>query len=258
MFTAEKPFLPAGLFRDRNFASAIVMIFCISSVMLSTTALLAPYLENLAGYPVYTAGWAMAPRGIGIIASMFLAARMGMRVDQRKIMAVGLLILGWVLYMMSNWTPDITQADMMLTMIVQGFAVGLVFNPMTVMAYTTLPASLRGEATSVQSLARNIGSAIGISVTSITLTRSVQTTHADIAAGITPFDRVLQGNDTVSHMLNPATRHGAAMLDQMITHQAQIIAYNNDFRLMMLTVIPPLLLLFLMRRHASPLPAAGD
>jgi DHA2 family multidrug resistance protein len=189
---------------------------------------------------------------------MFLAARMGMRVDQRKIMAVGLLILGWVLYMMSNWTPDVTQADMMLTMIVQGFAVGLVFNPMTVMAYTTLPASLRGEATSVQSLARNVGSAIGISVTSFTLTRSVQTTHADIAAGITPFDRVLQGNDTVSHMLNPATRHGAAMLDQMITHQAQIIAYNNDFRLMMLTVIPPLLLLFLMRRHARPATAAGD
>ncbi len=258
MFTAERPFLPPGLFRDRNFASAIVMIFCISSVMLSTTALLAPYLENLAGYPVYTAGWAMAPRGIGIIASMFLAARMGMRVDQRKIMAVGLLILGWVLYTMSTWTPDITQAEMMLTMIVQGFAVGLVFNPMTVMAYTTLPASLRGEATSVQSLARNIGSAIGISVTSFTLTRSVQTTHADIAAGITPFDRVLQGNDAVSHMLNPATRHGAAMLDQMITHQAQIIAYNNDFRLMMLTVIPPLLLLFLMRKHARAAPAAGD
>ena len=73
----------------------------------------------------------------------------------------------------------------------------------------------------------------------------MQTTHADIAAGITPFDRVLQGNDAVSHMLNPATRHGAAMLDQMINHQAQIIAYNNDFRLMMLTIIPPLLLLFL-------------
>ena len=87
----------------------------------------------------------------------------------------------------------------------------------------------------MQSLARNIGSAIGISVTSFSLTRSVQTTHADIAAGITPFDRVLQGNDAVSHMLNPATRHGAALLDQMVTHQAQIIAYNNDFRLMMLT-----------------------
>ena len=66
--------------------------------MLATSALLAPYLQNLAGYPVYTAGWAMAPRGIGTIASMFLASRLGMKVDQRKIMAVGLLILGWALW----------------------------------------------------------------------------------------------------------------------------------------------------------------
>src|SRR4029077_17511863 len=133
----------------------IIMIFCVSSLMLSTSSLLAPYLQNLAGYPVYTPGWVMAPRGIGIIASMFLAARLGMRVDQRKIMAFGLITLGWVLYTMSSWTPDVTEGEMMLTMIVQGFSVGLVFNPMTVMAYTTLQASLRGEATSVQSLARN-------------------------------------------------------------------------------------------------------
>jgi MFS transporter, DHA2 family, multidrug resistance protein len=143
-------------------------------------------------------------------------------------------------------------------MVVQGFSVGLVFNPLQVMAYTTLSPALRGEATSVQSLSRNIGSAIGISVMSFSLTRGVQKTHADIAAGITPFDRTLQGNDAVAHMLNPATRHGVALLDQMVTHQAQIIAYNNDFRLMMLTIVPPLLLLFLMRRHARPTPAAGD
>jgi DHA2 family multidrug resistance protein len=147
---------------------------------------------------------------------------------------------------------------MWIVMILQGFSVGLVFNPMTVMAYTTLSPQLRGEGTAMQSLARNIGSAIGISVTSFSLTRGIQTTHADIAAGITPFDRVLQGNDTVQHMLNPATRHGAMLLDQMITHQAEIIAYNNDFRLMMLTIVPPMLLLLVMRRHARPAVAAGD
>ena len=59
-------------------------------------------------------------------------------------------------------------------------------------------------------------------------------------------------------MLDPATRHGAALLDQMVTQQAQIIAYNNDFRMMTLTVVPPLLLLLLMRRHDRPAVAAGD
>jgi DHA2 family multidrug resistance protein len=258
MVTASKPFLSPALFRDRNFSSGMVMVFCVSSVLLSTSALLAPYLQNLAGYPVLTAGWAMAPRGLGTILSMYVASRMGMRVDQRKIMAVGLLILGAALWQMSTWTPDVSQSQMMVTLVVQGFSIGLVFNPMSVMAYTTLSPQLRGEGTAMQSLARNFGSAVGISVTSFTLTRSVQATHADIAAGITPFNRVLQMGDYASHMLDPVTRRGAAMLNGMIDQQAEIIAYNNDFRMMILSIVPPMLLLLLMRRHVQPEAQAGD
>jgi DHA2 family multidrug resistance protein len=181
--------------------------------------------------------------------SMFLAARLGMKVDQRKIMAAGLIVLGWAMYEMSTWTPDVTQTEMMLALVLQGFSIGLVFNPMSVMAYTTLSPALRGEGTAMQSLARNIGAAIGISVTSTALTRGIQVTHADIAAGVTPFERSLQAGDVASRVLDPFSRHGAALLDEMINHQAQIIAYNNDFRFMMLTIVPPMLLLFLMRRH---------
>jgi MFS transporter, DHA2 family, multidrug resistance protein len=131
---------------------------------------------------------------------------------------------------------------------------------MTVMAFTTLQTALRGYATSLQALCRNIGQAVGVSITSLMLVRNTQTSHADIAAMITPFDRTLQGNDTVSHMLDPATRHGAAVLDQMISHQAQIIAYNNDFRMMTLVVVPPLLLLVMGKHDRRPVvaPAAGD
>jgi MFS transporter, DHA2 family, multidrug resistance protein len=257
MMTSDRPFLSAALFADRNFSSGMVMVFCVSSVLQSSSVLLAPYLQSLAGYPVDTAGWAMAPRGLGTIASMFLASRLGMMVDQRKIMACGLLVLGAALFEMSHWTPDVSRVAMLATLIAQGFSIGLVFNPLSVMAYTTLTPQLRGEGTALQSLARNIGSAIGISVTSFSLTRSVQATHADIAAGITPFDRVLQMGDAASRVLDPATRRGAMILDQMIDHQARIIAYNNDYRLMMLSIVPPLLLLVLMRRHARQ-PAAAE
>jgi MFS transporter, DHA2 family, multidrug resistance protein len=164
----------------------------------------------------------------------------------------------------------VSQSRMMVTLLLQGFGIGFVFNPMTVMAFTTLPAALRGYATSLQALCRNIGQALGVSVTSLMLVRGAQASHADIAAGITPFDRVLQAGDAASRMLNPATRHGAAMLDRMIDHQAQTIAYNNDFRVMSLVVVPSLLLLLVMRRHERPsappvnrrgaaaAPAAGD
>jgi DHA2 family multidrug resistance protein len=264
MMTAEHPFLPPALFRDRNFVCGVLMVFCVAMIMLASSALLAPYLESLAGYPVETAGLAMAPRGLGTMVGMMIASRLSQKIDQRAIMAAGLLTMGWALYSMSAWTPDITERQMMLTLIVQGFSIGFVFNPMTVMAFITLPAQFRGHATSLQALGRNIGQAIGVSVTSFTLTRSIQTNHADIAAGITPFDRALQGNNAVAHMLDPFTRHGAVLLDRMIDHQAQIIAYNNDFRLMTLVVVPPLFLLLFMRRHVPSVPsvtvapAAGD
>ena len=177
MCMADKPFLSTGLFKDRNFTCAIIMVFCISGIMQATGALLAPYLQKLAGFAAQDAGLAMAPRGIGIMISMFIASRLGMKVDQRKIMAIGLTILGFVLYDMSTWTPAVDGRRMGLVMLVQGLSVGLVFNPMTVMAYTTLPTQFRGEATAVQALARNIGAAIGISVTSFTLTRAFQTNH---------------------------------------------------------------------------------
>ncbi len=247
MLTARKPFLSPELFRDRNFIASVGMQFCVSMLMLATSALLAPYLENLADYPVFDAGISLAPRGLGTMVAMFFASWLSNHVDRRKIMGGGLIILGLALHEMSRWTPDVSQQQMMVTLIIQGVATGLIFNPMTVLAFVTLPARLRGDATAMQALSRNMGSAIGISVTTFTLARSAQEMHADIVAGITPFDRLLQAGNAVSHFLSPQTRTGAALLDQTIQRQAEIIAYNNDFPMMAFAVIPPLLLLLLLR-----------
>ena len=131
---------------------------------------------------------------------------------------------------------------------------GFVFNPMTVVAFVTLPASLRGDAAALQNLARNIGAAIGVSVTAFMMVRSQQISHADMAGVITPFNRLLQNHDVVTRMLNPVTTHGAELLDEIIGRQAQIIAFNNDYRILMYAAAVPLLLLLLMRRPGSAAP----
>ena len=146
MLTAERPFLPPGLFKDRNFVAGVTMVFFTGTVMLASSALMAPYLETLAGYPVEAAGWSMAPRGIGTAIGMQVASQLSNLVDHRKLMAIGLTIMGLALYSMSYWTPDVPQRQMMVTLLMQGFGIGFVFNPMTVMAFTTLPVSLRGYA----------------------------------------------------------------------------------------------------------------
>jgi DHA2 family multidrug resistance protein len=247
MLTAERPFLPRSLFRDRNFVAAMLMMFAIGLVLLASSALLAPYLQQLANYPVEQAGLAMAPRGVGTMAAMVIAGRIGARIDGRKLIGVGLLMLSWSVYDMSQWTPDVAEQRLIVTIVVQGFAMGIIFNPLSVLAFTTLEARLRGDGAAVLSLFRNIGMAVGVSVTSFSLAQFIQVSHADLAAHITPFNRLLQAGGA-GHMLDPATRAGAGMLDAMINHEAQVIAYMDDYRLMMVATLAPLLLLPLMRR----------
>jgi DHA2 family multidrug resistance protein len=220
-------------------------------VLLASSALLAPYLQNLANYPVESAGLAMAPRGIGTMAAMILAGRVGTRVDQRKMMGVGLVLLSWSLYDMSLWTPDVSEQRLIVTIVVQGVGMGFVFNPLTVLAFATLAPNLRGDGAALLSLFRNIGSAIGISVTSFSLAQLTQVSHADLAAHVTPFNRLLQ-DGAIGHFLNPATAAGAGVLDVAINRQAQIIAYSDDYRMMIVATLAPLLLLPLMHRGRRP------
>jgi len=246
MFTAQKPFIPPALFRDRYFTTATLLMFVTNTVMMASSALIAPYLQNLSGHSVAETGLLMAPRGFGTMGAMIFIARFGGRLDQRKIMAMGLSLLGITLYDMSGWTPDISGSRVMWTMVIQGFSMGCIWNPITVLSFTTLPAQLRGDATAVQSLCRNIGAAIGISVTAFMLARNIQASHAGLAADLTPFNRLLHG---YGHMIDPGSPHGAALLDQMVNRQALIIAYNNDFLMMSMVVIPSLALLTLLRRR---------
>ncbi len=248
MFTAEKPFIPPALFRDRYFATATLLMFVTNTVMMASSALIAPYLQNLSGHSVSDTGILMAPRGFGTMGAMLVIAKLGGRFDQRKIMAAGLIILGITLYEMSGWTPDVSATEVMVIMVVQGVAMGWIWNPITVLSFTTLPAHLRGDATAVQSLCRNIGAAIGISVTAFTLARGIQASHEGLVAGLTPFNHALRSH---AHVIDPLTHHGAALLDQMVNRQALIIAYNNDFLMMSLVVIPSLLLLSLLRRRKT-------
>jgi len=171
-----------------------------------------------------------------------------MRIDPRLVMAFGITCTVWSIWEMTGWTPDVSHARLIFTITVQGFGLGFLFIPLQMVAFATLPVMLRTDGAGLFSLARNIGAAIGVSVTSGMLAHNAQALHAEIGASVTPFNRALQDGAAVNHYLNPATHHGAAMLDQIINQQAQIIAYVDDYRMMIFTTLPALLLLFLMRR----------
>ena len=246
LLTAEKPFLPPRIFRDRNFAASLAVMFSVGMILLASSALLAPWLQTLAGYPVAAAGLILAPRGLGTMGAMMISGRLTSRMDPRLLMALGVLLLCYSLYEQTGWTPDISGTSVAINTIIQGAGLGFVFIPLQVIAFATLAPELRTDATSLLSLVRNVGSAVGVSATSALLARNIQVAHADMAGHVTPFSSL--GHGSAGPMLNPATARGAAMLDTVINQQAAIIAYLDDFKAMLLVTAPTLLLLLLMRR----------
>jgi DHA2 family multidrug resistance protein len=254
MITAEKPFIPPALFRDRNFATGVVVMFAAGTVLVSSSSLMAPWLQTLGNYPVEAAGLIMAPRGIGTMFAMLTGGRLTSRMDARKLMAFGIILLVWSIYDMTSWTPDVSQSRIMVTIVVQGAGLGFLFIPLQVLAFATLPGQYRTDGASLFSLFRNIGAAIGVSVTSSMLVHNTQVLHEEIGGSVTPFNRALMNGGAVGHFWDPATRHGAALLDSVINQQAQIIAYIDDYQMMIFTTAPMLLLLLLMRRSR---PIAG-
>ena len=256
MLTAERPFIPPRIFRDRNFLSGMGVMFAVGAILFATAALIAPYLQTLGDYPVFTAGLLMAPRGFGTMAALVVAGRLADRFDPRAVILCGILLIAWTLYEMTGWTPNVSERTLVLNSILQGVGLGLVFNPLQVVAFATLDPKLRTDGTALISLVRNLGSAIGISVMSAMLTRNTQIMHSDLAPFVTPLNRVFEMAG-VREFWNPATASGAAALNAEITKQASIIAYGNDFKLLMLLALGMLLLLPLMRRPARGAAPAG-
>jgi DHA2 family multidrug resistance protein len=244
-FTSSEPFIRPALFRDRNFVAGTIFIAVTGLTYYASLALQPPYLQDLMGYPVVTAGLVMGPRGIGTMAAMLVVGRLTGRLDTRLLLGVGLGLTAWSFYAMTGWTPDVSQADIVLVGLIQGAGLGFLFVPLSSVTLATLPAEQRTEGAGVYNLSRNIGSSVGISVVNALLTTNTQINHAEIVAHVSAINRAFE-QPTVAQFLNPVTAAGRAALDAMVTHQAQIIAYIDDYNLLMIATLAvvPLLVVF--------------
>ena len=244
-FTAEKPFVRPSMFRDRNFSAGMLFIVIIGLTYYASMALQPPYLQELMNYPVVTSGIIMGPRGVGTMVSMLIVGRLVGRTDMRILLAIGLSLTAWSFYKMTGWTPDVSQSSIIGVTMVQGFGLGFLFVPLSAATLSTLPLAERTEGAGLYSLFRNIGSSIGISVVNALLTRNTQVNHANIAQNVTAVNRGFE-QPAVAHFWNPMTEAGRAALDAIITQQAQIISYIDDYKLLMIATIAviPLLVVF--------------
>ena len=246
MFTAEKPFIEPGLFTDRNFVAGVMLMFTVGVLLLATMALLPPFLQSLLGFPVITAGYVLAPRGVGTMVAMMVVGRVVGKVDTRLLVLTGLILMAWSLHEMTQFNADVGIGLIISTGIVQGVGLGFIFVPLSTIAFATLATRYRNEGTAMFSLIRNLGSSVGISLVMTVLGHEVQSSHAALSENITPFRDALQGPG-VPQLWNWTTELGRIALDAEVTRQALTIAYINDFRFMMYLSVLAVPLLLLLR-----------
>ena len=219
----------------------------ISIVMLATSALLPPYLQNLGGYSVVSSGLLLAPRGVGTMLSMFFLGRIVMKIDVRIPMAAGFAILLWSLWAMSAWTPDVDSWTLGVTSFTQGVGMGFIFIPSNVMAFSTLATNLRTDGSAFLNLVRNVAAAIGVSITTTVLVDNIAVMHSNLAGHVNAFNRALSVN-APGALWNPALPFGLAQLNGIVERNAQIVAYSDVFLFMFYLCLPSVLIIGLMNK----------
>ena len=242
MFTAKRPFLEPGLFKDRNFAIGIAIMFIISIILLSTLTLLPPFLQNLMGYPVITTGFVLAPRGMGTMAAMMAVGAMSGKVDTRAMILSGMAATTLSLWQMAAFDLNVSTWTLIYTGLIQGVGLGLIFVPLSTITFSTLAAHYRNEGTAMFSLMRNLGSSIGVSIMVTLLARQTQINHSALADHLTPFNASLMSGP---FQLDSPT--ALAALNGEVTRQASAIAFLDDFRLMMFIILAAMPLILFLR-----------
>ncbi len=252
--TDKHPFVSPALFEDRNFLTGNVFIFIVGVVLFATLALLPPLLQELMGYPVVLTGLVTAPRGVGTLLAMVIVNRLMGRVDTLWIIAAGFLMTALSLQHMTHFYLQMDSAQVVCTGLLQGLGTGFVYVPLAAITFATLSPVYRNEGTALFSLVRNIGSSIGISAVTTMLVRNTQLFHARLAESVTPYNDGLAAIPGSSL----ATTQGLAAANASVTGQAAMLAYNNDFKMMMILTLVAVPLVALLRAPKAKKAAKPD
>jgi DHA2 family multidrug resistance protein len=255
----DDPIVDLNLLRDRNFAMANVLLFMLGFSLFGSTVLLPAMVQQLMGYSATQAGLVLTAGGIAIMLAMPVVGRLIGIVDVRFLLACGLLIGAGALFAMTGFTLQADFAVFAQARVVQALGWSLLFIPMNIAAFATLSRTKSNQASALLNLSRNLGASIGISLVITMLERHTQTHQTVLVAHTTPFDAAYR--QTLDQLTDLFQRHGDALgvatqkaqgiVYALVTKQAAMLGYIDNYR--MLAVICVLLVpLVLLMRGPSP------
>jgi len=243
------------LFADRNYTWASLTIAGFAVSMFGAIAILPLFMQGLLGYPVLSAGYLFIPRGLAAGFSMVITgAVLAHRFDRRYLAAGGLVLTALGNFMLGGLNLNASFWELAWPGVVSGLGMGLVFVPLSTLAFENISHARQDEASGLYGVTRQLGSSIGIAVVGAELVRRMATDTALLSVKASVFNPAAW--EYLSPLgLTPQTAHGAAILALEVHRQAAMMAYSEMFNWLGWAAVVLLPLLALMK---APSPGQGS
>ena len=241
VLTSEVHFLNKALFKDRNFVLSTIMFFALGFVLLPTMALTSPMLDELLNYPADTTGYMAIPRSLALVAALILTARFTARLDDRLLVAGGMVLVVYANGRMLGYSPAMDWRPVVIAGVFQGAGLGILMPALTRAAFSTLDPAFRAEGTALFNLSRFYGSTIGIALVQIFFYGNTQAMHLALAKDLTPYR-------AAAHVTSSMAAPKLAALNSMVTGQAAFVGIVDQFEVLMIAMLMVSPLILLLRR----------
>jgi len=260
-WTARSPLLPRGLFLDRNFVMTMALMLGVVGVLYSSQTLIPPLLQNLLHYDTEQAGLLMMPRSLGMTAAMIIGGRLVTMIKPKLMIICALVSLSYSQSLLTGITLQMDGHLLVFAGTLQGISIGFIVTPLSIISYSTLSARLRTDATAVFSMCRNLSASVAIAIMGALIARNAQVVHSEIGGHLTESTMPVLDPRFIDQ-IGQAGGMAAVMVDAEVNRQAMMIAYANDFWIMMwsaLIALPVVLLLTPSATKPKPAePAAAE
>src|SRR5580658_735875 len=230
----QDPIIDLHLFREHTFAAANFLMFMLGFALLGSTLLLPLFMQTLLGYTAERSGMALSPGGFAIMVLMPVVGFLLSRYSPRWLMMIGLTMLSFSLFHMTNFDLNVDFHTVMLARVYQAMGLAFLFVPINTAAYAFLPRDKNNAASGLMNLARNIGGSVGISFVTTLLDRRSQVHQAQLVENLNPanprFQSTLRGLTNTFSGSGPgsggwsAQQHAYALLQGNVIRQATMLA----------------------------------
>ena len=226
---SEQPFINPRLFADRNYTIGLFLVFIYGSLNFTPLVLLPPLLQNLKGYPDGLIGILLAMRGVGMIVGFMVAARMG-RVDPRVGLVVGMVCVGISGWALSLHDLNVGMWALAWPSILQGFGCGIMWVPLSIVTFSTLPPAMLPDGSALFHLLRNLGTSLFVAFSVFLLVRTTKIRYSEMVGMVTPYSERLD----FGHVIGTGSVDWVDSLGRLASEavrQSTMIGYNNCFYL---------------------------